>query len=114
MLAVPLYSIQLYDRVLGSGHVETLALLSLAGVMALCVMGVLDWVRTCLLSRIAAGFETRLFPAAVEAAYPKGSGSPGGTRPGQPAPGPDRACDHRPVRCSLAAAGARHHLGPAP
>ena len=41
-------------------------------IFALCVMGVLDWVRTCLLSRIAAGFETRLFPAAVEAAYPKG------------------------------------------
>ena len=37
------------------------------------VMGVLDWVRTCLLSRIAAGFETRLFPAAVEAAYLKGA-----------------------------------------
>jgi PrtD family type I secretion system ABC transporter len=73
MLAVPLYSMQLYDRVLGSGHVETLVLLSLAGIMALCVMGILDWVRTCLLSRIAAGFETRLFPAVVEAAYPKGS-----------------------------------------
>ena len=72
MLAVPLYSMQLYDRVLGSGHVETLVLLSLAGLMALCVMGVLDGVRTCLLSRIAAGFETRLFPAAVAAAYPKG------------------------------------------
>ena len=73
MLAVPLYSLQLYDRVLGSGRVETLALLSLAGVMALAAMGVLDWVRTCLLSRIAAGFETRLFPAAVEAAYLNGA-----------------------------------------
>ena len=29
MLAVPLYSMQIYDRVLGSGHVETLLLLSL-------------------------------------------------------------------------------------
>jgi PrtD family type I secretion system ABC transporter len=73
MLAVPLYSLQLYDRVLGSGRVETLALLSLAAAMALVVMGVLDWVRTCLLSRIAAGFESRLFPAAVEAAYPSGA-----------------------------------------
>lgn len=73
MLAVPLYSLQLFDRVLGSGRVETLILLSLAAVMALVVMGALDGVRTCLLSRIAAGFETRLFPAAVEAAYANGA-----------------------------------------
>src|SRR5688572_20999331 len=39
MLAVPLYSMQLFDRVLGSGHVETLVLLTLVTALALAAMG---------------------------------------------------------------------------
>lgn len=74
MLAVPLFSMQLYDRVLGSGHLETLVLLCLAGALALAALGLLDMVRTSLLSRAAARFETRLLAAAVEAAYPEATG----------------------------------------
>ena len=82
--------------------------------MALCVMGVLETgCGPACLSRIAAGFETRLFPAAVEARLPQGQCGPGGARPGQPAPGAGRAGGHRPLRCALAASGAGDRLGPA-
>ena len=53
MLAVPLYSMQLYDRVLGSGHVETLVLLTLITALALAAMGAFEMVRASLLARTA-------------------------------------------------------------
>ena len=46
MLAVPLYSMQIYDRVLGSGRVETLLLLSLIAGVALLALGAFEMVRT--------------------------------------------------------------------
>jgi hypothetical protein len=69
MLAVPLYSMQLFDRVLGSGRLETLALLSLAAGLALVTLGLLDALRANLLGRVAARFEVALAPAAVEAGF---------------------------------------------
>src|SRR3954465_4502862 len=64
MLAVPLYSMQIYDRVLGSGRVETLVLLSLMAALALAALGAFEGVRSSLLARTASrfvpvhGFET--------------------------------------------------------
>src|SRR3954452_22253114 len=72
MLAVPLYSVQLFDRVLGSGRLETLALLSLAAGLALVTLGLLDTLRANLLGRGAARFEVALAPAAVEAGFAEG------------------------------------------
>ncbi len=68
MLAVPLYSQQLFGRVLGSGSVETLILLSLITGVALIALGLFEMVRTSLLARAAAGFEQALARPLVEAA----------------------------------------------
>ncbi|SFK12458.1 type I secretion system permease/ATPase [Celeribacter neptunius] len=69
MLTGPLFMLQVYDRVLGSGSVATLvALFSIVAFLYL-MMGLLDGVRARILSRIAARFqsslETRVFHAAM-------------------------------------------------
>src|SRR5215208_5192361 len=75
MLAVPLYSMQLYDRVLGSGHVETLVLLTLVTALALAAMAAFEMVRASLLARTLARFEQGLAaPAATLATRPDGAG----------------------------------------
>lgn len=66
-LSVPLYTIQLYDRVLYSGSIPTLALLTLAIALALVTTAVLDGVRAWLLialgSYFDAYFSSRFFTA---------------------------------------------------
>lgn len=60
MLTGPIFMLQVYDRVLGSRSEETLvALFILMGFLFL-VMGVIDWARGRLLSRIGARFQDRL------------------------------------------------------
>lgn len=51
MLAGPLYMLQVYDRVLGSGSVETLVALTLLVVFLFAVMGVLDLARGRIMGR---------------------------------------------------------------
>jgi ABC-type protease/lipase transport system fused ATPase/permease subunit len=69
MLAVPLYSMQLFDRVLTSSHSATLLLLSLVLVLSLVTFGLLEMVRTCLLAhlgtRLAGDLEARLMATAA-------------------------------------------------
>lgn len=60
MLAVPLFSLQLYDRVLGSGSRETLLVLVLMAAFALLSLGMLDAVRTAVLSRMSTRLGSRL------------------------------------------------------
>lgn len=52
VLTSPIYMMQIYDRVLVTGQVETLLLLSIMVVIALAVFGTLDGVRTFLLTRL--------------------------------------------------------------
>lgn len=52
VLTSPLYMMQIYDRVLQSGQVETLLFISLIALAALVVFGALDAVRTYLLNRL--------------------------------------------------------------
>ncbi|MDO6457777.1 type I secretion system permease/ATPase [Celeribacter halophilus] len=60
MLTGPLFMLQVYDRVLGSGSEATLvALFSIVAFLYL-MMGLLDGTRARILSRIAARFQTRL------------------------------------------------------
>ena len=59
-LAVPLYSIQVYDRVMASGSVETLVYLTLITVAALVFLGTLEIVRGRILQRIGVWLEQRL------------------------------------------------------
>lgn len=60
LLALPIYSLQVFDRVLPSGHLETLILLSLALVLAVATMAALDAVRASLLNRMGTRLADRL------------------------------------------------------
>jgi PrtD family type I secretion system ABC transporter len=75
-LAVPLYSLQVYDRVLPSGHLETLLLLSLMAATTLLVIGVLDALKAAVLQRLATRVGDRL-GREVLSAVATGGGSAG-------------------------------------
>ncbi|CAM3504935.1 type I secretion system permease/ATPase [Parendozoicomonas haliclonae] len=60
MLTVPLYMLQVYDRVLTAGSVPTLMALTLVAVGLVLMASVLEWVRSRLLVRLAALMEQGL------------------------------------------------------
>ncbi len=60
MLAVPLYSLQLFDRVLMSRSLETLLLLSMIAGGAVLTLGLLDMLRGLLIARLGAWTERKL------------------------------------------------------
>ena len=60
LLVVPLYLLQVYDRVLPSSSVETLVYLSVIAVAALGFLGLLDAIRAVYTQRIAATVNDRL------------------------------------------------------
>lgn len=67
MLASPLFSMQLFDRVLPTGHMETLfGLLMILGA-ALSVLGALEGLRLLILSRLGNWVERVLGPTVLEA-----------------------------------------------
>jgi PrtD family type I secretion system ABC transporter len=68
MLTVPLYMLQLFDRVLMSRSDETLLFLSLAAVGALLVMSALDVLRSRIMVRVSTWLEHRLGPEALSRA----------------------------------------------
>jgi PrtD family type I secretion system ABC transporter len=69
MLTGPLYMLQVYDRVLGSGSTETLIALSILVVFLYAMMGLLDYVRRRVMARVGARFQAdldrRVFDAVV-------------------------------------------------
>ena len=82
MLTGPIFMLQVYDRVLGSQSEETLLALVILVVFLYAVMGLLDWLRARVTSRIAARFQSRLdrrvFEAVLErsAQRERGGGAP--------------------------------------
>ncbi|HET8727506.1 MAG TPA: ABC transporter transmembrane domain-containing protein, partial [Alphaproteobacteria bacterium] len=72
MLTVPLYMLQLFDRVLTSRSRETLIMLTVGAAGALIVLGLIEAVRSRILVRISVWLERTMSPAilsrAVEAA----------------------------------------------
>ena len=60
LLVIPLYLLQVYDRVLPSSSVETLVYLSVIAVLALAFLGFLDAVRAIYTQRIAATVDQQL------------------------------------------------------
>nr|WP_232313471.1 ABC transporter transmembrane domain-containing protein [Enterovibrio coralii] len=62
VLAVPLYMLQIYDRVISSRSVDTLLLLTVITVFALFTMAALENVRTRVMVRIGAWFDQSLSP----------------------------------------------------
>ncbi len=69
MLTGPMYMLQVYDRVLGSGSEETLIALSILVLFLYGVMGVLDHTRGRIMARVGARFQDaldrRVFDAVV-------------------------------------------------
>ena len=60
MLAVPLYMMQLYDRVLATGNVDTLLALTAMVAAALLVLGLLDALRGRIVVRVGAWLDREL------------------------------------------------------
>ena len=67
VLAVPLYDMQLYDRVLLSRNMDTVAMLSVACGAGLAIYGALDYLRSAALVAIADAVGAALGPAVLEA-----------------------------------------------
>jgi ATP-binding cassette subfamily C protein/ATP-binding cassette subfamily C exporter for protease/lipase/ATP-binding cassette subfamily C protein EexD len=62
MLASPIYMLQVYDRVLTTGHYETLALITALALAALLILGALDALRAAVMNRIGGWLNARLGP----------------------------------------------------
>jgi len=65
MLTVPLYMLQIFDRVLASQSIETLGYLTLIAIGALLVLGLLDVVRSRILVRVSHWLDGQLSPLAM-------------------------------------------------
>ncbi|QAZ43431.1 type I secretion system permease/ATPase [Mesorhizobium sp. Pch-S] len=65
MLASPIYMLQVYDRVLVTGHLETLVLLTIMAGVALLVLGLLDMLRNIIMARAANWLSDRLSPVII-------------------------------------------------
>jgi PrtD family type I secretion system ABC transporter len=63
MLATPIYMLQVYDRVLTTGGVETLVMLTLIVIIALVVMCALEALRTSITIRVGCWLNEQLGPA---------------------------------------------------
>lgn len=67
MLIVPIYMIQLFDRVIPSFSYDTLIFITLISVVALGVLSALDVVRSHILTRIGHWFEQTIIPITINA-----------------------------------------------
>ncbi|WP_115678688.1 type I secretion system permease/ATPase [Legionella hackeliae] len=65
MLTIPLYMMQIFDRVLASHSYETLIYLTLIAILALLVLSLLDVVRTNILIHISTWFDRKVSPIAL-------------------------------------------------
>ena len=79
-LAGPIYMIQVYDRVVTSGSVTTLAMLTVALLIAFAALAGLDIVRARVLTRAGIRLERLLAARVVTATVEQFSGSAAGTR----------------------------------
>jgi PrtD family type I secretion system ABC transporter len=68
LFAVPLYSIQIFDRILTSGSEETLFYLSVITIAAMVVIGLLDLARSHVLASVSTWLEHRLAREAFDRA----------------------------------------------
>ena len=76
MLTGPLYMLQVYDRVLGSGSEETLIALSILVLFLYCTMGILDQTRGRIMARVGARFQSDLDQRVFDAVVRKSAVAP--------------------------------------
>ncbi len=74
-LTYPLYMMQVYDRVLSSGSVTTLVMLTIAALLAFAVMGALEVIRSRIFVRAGVRLETRLYDRVLAALVDRGNRS---------------------------------------
>ncbi len=67
MMVVPLYMMQVFDRVLASGSTETLLLLTVVAATAIAVLGTLEAMRSHVLTRVSTWLEQRLGARLIDA-----------------------------------------------
>ncbi|MBY6127058.1 type I secretion system permease/ATPase [Roseovarius atlanticus] len=82
MLTGPLFMLQTYDRVLGSRSEETLVALFILVAFLFLIMGVIDWARGRLLTRMGARFQARLDRRVFEAMLKKAANDRSGDKDG--------------------------------
>lgn len=66
MLTVPIYMLQIFDRVLASQSFDTLIYLTLIAITALCILGLLDLTRNRVLIVVGAWLDKKIGPPALE------------------------------------------------
>uniref|UniRef100_UPI0010C9FACB type I secretion system permease/ATPase n=1 Tax=Rhodoligotrophos defluvii TaxID=2561934 RepID=UPI0010C9FACB len=82
VLISPIYSYQVFDRVLTSSHLDTLFYLTIAACFAFGIMSVVDSLRTCLLTRVGTRFEREIAPELVQVAVDSATtAKPSGIQP---------------------------------
>jgi ABC-type protease/lipase transport system fused ATPase/permease subunit len=81
LLVVPLYMLQVYDRVLPSQSINTLIFLSLLAGLALVVLGLMEVVRSIFANRVANRLDAGLSELAMRAVIRSGAASGGNTQP---------------------------------
>lgn len=79
VLAVPLYMLQIYDRVLASRSLDTLVMISGLAVLAIAVFGLLEGVRGVMASRAAARFESGIAEPAMDRILQRGGPASAGS-----------------------------------
>ncbi len=75
VLTLPLYMLSVFTRVLTSKSEETLVLLTVAALAALMIQGLLDMIRTRIMSRVGMGLDAALTPQVLEAVVRDSAGS---------------------------------------
>jgi len=81
MLAIPLYMLQIYDRVLPSQSAATLTFLSIIAALALLVLGAMEVVRSILANRTAARLDADLGDTVLQHVIRSGTASGGSSQP---------------------------------
>lgn len=80
-LTIPLYMLQIYDRVLPSQSTDTLIFLSILAAFALITLGLTEMVRQMFATRAAAKFDSYLANDVLEKVIREGHDSNGNTQP---------------------------------
>ncbi|KTD64081.1 type I secretion system permease/ATPase [Legionella spiritensis] len=65
MLTIPIYMMQIFDRVLASHSYDTLIYLTLIALLALLILSILDAVRTYIIIQVSVWLDRKLTPAAL-------------------------------------------------
>ncbi|WP_280819293.1 type I secretion system permease/ATPase [Tianweitania sediminis] len=81
VLVQPLYMLQIYDRVLTSGSLETLLFLSIAAALAVCLLGLVDMLRALAAGRLSVQLEKLFAITSFNEALARGSVASGDCQP---------------------------------